>query len=540
LALAAFLSLSLPARDLWFPDEPDLAEIAREMDARADFVQLYWCDEPFNDYPPGYFWLSVASTRLIGDSSFALRAPTGLAAVLLLAAIGVWARKRIGERAAWWSVLVLGTSFAFAWQAVNMGLDMALALWIGLAIVCGDLAGDAATWPRRVLWLTGTVASMALAALTKGPLGVLLPSAVVGLHVLVSREWKRVPVVIACAVLASIPFLLWCRELSAQSGSDSLWHFLYRQNVERFTTGWRHVKPWYYYALVLWSELAPWSLCLPVAVHAGWKAARAGARGQALALCWFGVLFVFFSVAVSKRSVYLLPAHAGAALVIGAGLAQCEAAAVAGSMRRWSVALWPFAALYLLVGMALPFARARLLLEWPEATGFGWSYFLLSGVLLAGGLAVALALRKRAPANAARRLGIATGCVLLLVFGSVLPGLDASISSKPAARWIASELAPGGGNKLGFYRAKDALPRQSPALKFYGGLDVAVVNEPLEIDAYWQHHESGMILAELQDVPKLRALSSTPLVGLRELRLGGHTFQAMRRAPDSVEAPAPR
>jgi len=45
-------------RDLWAPDEPRYAQVAREIFEGGDFLVMHLCGELYPDKPPLLFWLS--------------------------------------------------------------------------------------------------------------------------------------------------------------------------------------------------------------------------------------------------------------------------------------------------------------------------------------------------------------------------------------------------------------------------------------------------------------------------------------------------
>ena len=58
LGAATFLP-SLPLRDLWNPDEPRYAEVAREMRVTGEWLVPHLNGEIYSEKPPLLFWLSA-------------------------------------------------------------------------------------------------------------------------------------------------------------------------------------------------------------------------------------------------------------------------------------------------------------------------------------------------------------------------------------------------------------------------------------------------------------------------------------------------
>ena len=70
--------------ELWYPDEPDIGEVAVAMYESGDWVAPRRMGVIWVDYPPLLYWVGVASSHLTGGvSAFSLRLPNALAAVAL-------------------------------------------------------------------------------------------------------------------------------------------------------------------------------------------------------------------------------------------------------------------------------------------------------------------------------------------------------------------------------------------------------------------------------------------------------------------------
>jgi 4-amino-4-deoxy-L-arabinose transferase-like glycosyltransferase len=177
------------------------------------------------------------------------------------------------------------------------------------------------------------VAYLALAAgaLLKGPVGVVLPAAVVFVLRLVEgemprpwrlRRWARlahelglwwgVPLVLVVA----LPWFVWA---NAATGGELFEVFFWYHNVARgLGGGGLRGHPWYQYVGFFAVYFLPWS---PLLLVAGWLTWRRrlwrGDPELRLGLVWFATVLVVLSCARFKRADYLLPAYPGAALFLG-------------------------------------------------------------------------------------------------------------------------------------------------------------------------------------------------------------------------------
>ena len=114
----------LGLRDLWYPDEPDIAEVCKAMFDSGDWISPRRVGVIWVDYPPMIYWAGALFSHLLGGmSEFALRLPNALAAigiVLLTCATGSrWFDARVGL----WAGFMLLTAQLFAYQAVSYRPD---------------------------------------------------------------------------------------------------------------------------------------------------------------------------------------------------------------------------------------------------------------------------------------------------------------------------------------------------------------------------------------------------------------------------------
>jgi len=80
--------------------------------------------------------------------------------------------------------------------------------------------------------------------------------------------------------------------------------------------------PWFY-APALLGGMAPWSLLLPAAVFGAWRArGHAGSEHRRFVAVWAAATIGFYSLADSKRPVYLLSAYPALALLLGDWIAR--------------------------------------------------------------------------------------------------------------------------------------------------------------------------------------------------------------------------
>lgn len=339
--LLVFLAIwfyALGARTLVPTDEGRYAEMAREMVATGDWVTPRLNAIKYFEKPPLQNWMNAITFELFGLGEWQARLWTGLCGLLGVFLAGYTGRRLYGPRVGFHAALVLGSSaFWMALAHINT-LDMGLAGMMTLAL-CGLLLGqhNGASARERRNWMLVCWAGMALAVLSKGLIGVVLPGAVLVLYTLFSRDWaiwKRLhPVAGVLLFLAiTVPWFV----LVSLKNPEFLRFFFIHEHFQRFTSKIHHrAGPWYYFIPILLLGIIPWLGVLAQSLWRGLREGIATAAGTAagfqpkkLLLVWSVFIFVFFSISGSKLPSYILPIFPALALLIACYLEQVPARTV--------------------------------------------------------------------------------------------------------------------------------------------------------------------------------------------------------------------
>jgi hypothetical protein len=334
-----------------------------------------------------------------------------------------------------------------------MGFAASQAAGLLLYLAADSHAGSARLW-RQV----AAFACFGIAILAKGPLGLLLPGLILTVWHASFREWRRLFLLAPLALVALCVALVWWWPLVDRLGADYVGHEFWAQNFDRFghTARGHGGKSPAFYLLNLPGDLGLWCVLLPAALTMAYK--QFADRRLRLLLLWFGISFIFLSLASTKRSVYLLPAYPALFVLLGAWLATQPRAAWLRALLRFAAVLFGAIAAVVVVGpyTALgknpAFAAIAAPLQWPlVAVGL----LLGAGALLAwkatqrdaeGGLNAGSALNNTEAGSdelprLLRGLGVSTGTFFLLFTLAqwlVLPVIDTVRDYRPAAAWLAS------------------------------------------------------------------------------------------------------
>lgn len=277
--------------------------------------------------PPMFHWAVAAFSAFVGGvNEYTSRLPSAVALIAMVVACYCFYARRRGAAVALLAALITMTNFEVHRAAGNCRVDMVLTLFIVLALLA------LFRWTEK--WLCGfpflATVFMGLAALTKGPVGILLPCMVTAVYLWL-RGWGFWAVVWRLVLVALVSCVLpVCWYVAAYGqGGDAFLYLVYEENVLRFIGKMpygSHENPWTYNVLTVVAGYAPYTL---LALLAGlfslrrfsWKGKFSLKGWNPLMRLWrmedtrlFSLLsivliFVFYCIPKSKRSVYLLPIY---------------------------------------------------------------------------------------------------------------------------------------------------------------------------------------------------------------------------------------
>lgn len=332
--LALWLLATTWMRPLLLPDEGRYSDVAREMLLGDGLVPLL-NGLPFFHKPPLMYWVDMAGMQLFGVNVFAVRMAPVLGAWVIGAGLYLDVRRRIGQRAAAITLAVVATCPFLFYGGQYANHDMLVAGMITLAVLCGQRAvDDPGRTDRR--WLAAAWAAMALGVLSKGLIGVVLPSMVLGPWLLAQGRWRQClsllhPVGPLVFLAIAAP---WFAAMQMRYPAF-LDYFFVDQHFRRFAkTGFNNPQPFYFYLGVMPLLTVPWIGW----IGSVWKLVRqpSGAatstamptspRFQPGFYVWWSLaVLIFFSLPQSKLVGYILPALAPLGGLLGVAASQGRA-----------------------------------------------------------------------------------------------------------------------------------------------------------------------------------------------------------------------
>ena len=494
--LAACVVLpGLGGHDLWNPDEPRYAQVAREMAASGDYLVPSFNDRLYTQKPPLMFWSMIACAALLGElDETAVRLPSALAAIgsaLLIYALG---RRLFDRRAAWIAAAIFLTNSKVLWQARIGQIDMLLTFLV-LCAVCCWIEGRL---DRRPAFSYLFFVFAGLATLAKGPVGLLPPllSILAFLALARDRQGLRDLRVGRGLLLWAGIVLAWLGPAIFLAGREYMAEMLVGQNLTRYVAPSGHHKPFWYFLSVLPVDFLPWSLFVPAAI-AGLRSLDGDRRRSAqMLLSWVVVTMIFFSLSPGKRTVYILTMYPGLALACGAGLAALEQAR--GRSRWWmaSPALG-LAVLLAIPALALTQQPAALRLDVPAlfAPHARTLAIAVGAMAAAAAAAFLLALASRRTVGPVATLAVGIAASGVAVFVLVLPRLDSELSLRPLAAQLARELPPD--HELAAFHEMEG------GLLFYGSGFARELRVEQELRSYLAGGPRAWLVVDPDDLDKL-------------------------------------
>ena len=303
------------------PDETFYAQTAKEMVQKGEWLTPILYGKPQFEKPILFYWLVEASYKVFGINEFAARFPSALFGFLGLVGIYLLGRLLFNNRTGILSAVVLATSVEYIALSVACVTDMVLFVFMlfgALLFFYGRSKG------KDYFYILSS-AAFALATLTKGPIGFVLPAFIIAVYLLITRDlsifrkWAALLVSSIVFLAIALPWYLIMYKLYAKDFIDAFFGF---HNVTRFFVSEHKTGSQFYYNIpVILGGLVPWTAFLPLGlwrIFTGTRNPEPGTRNSSLfILLWFFVIFIFFSISSTKLPTYIFPCFVSLALVIG-------------------------------------------------------------------------------------------------------------------------------------------------------------------------------------------------------------------------------
>jgi 4-amino-4-deoxy-L-arabinose transferase-like glycosyltransferase len=326
--LALIWFANLEYRTLIKPDEGRYAEIPREMVVSGDWITPRLNDLKYFEKPPLQYWATATAYTLFGEHQWTSRLWTGLTGFAGIVLVWFAGLRLFGREAAGYAALLLSSSLLYALMGHINTLDMGVTFFLTLSIVALLIAQQADHGSRN--WMLVAWAAIALAVLSKGLMGLILPGTALFTYAVAQRDFsvfKRMHWLAGLTVflLITAPWFY----LVMKANPEFFQKFFIYEHYTRFTTkDLGRYQPWYYFIPILLAGALPWTVLMFDAMLRTWRDSKLPKKifnPQRFLLIWAIFIYVFFSISGSKLPSYLLPMLPALALLMGKYIVEMRA-----------------------------------------------------------------------------------------------------------------------------------------------------------------------------------------------------------------------
>lgn len=451
---------TLDVRALWYSDEVRHAAVFTSMLSGGNIFKLELNGQLYPDKPSLYFWFLRGLYEIFQEEG--PRLYFGAAAISGL--LYLWAALLLGRLAGRFDgrsllaggiLLISGSYFMGVTHYARMDLLFSAFIMGSYTAFFMAFAKQKAPVPMVVAFTLG-----ALACLTKGPLGLILPLSSLILFALWTGKARRfftldffLGLIVAALIVGG-----WLAGLYTETSIAYIQdQIVGKQVLERAVDAFHHKAKWSYYLERLPIVLLPWVaiiLCLPfhrlfsknaLAILAASR--KPEREGQAFLWCIIISALIVLSAVSTKIIIYLLPVLPVMCLIAGRAVLQLSGkrAALFKLLLGLTLLVAGFAlfiaTLKIFGSFPLPEFIDKHIPAWqiPPSAGF----FISTGILCAAALFLVFGIPSSRPEGVLLTLGLMATALAYPLFGMAAPSLDAILSPKAQGQIIKEHIAEG-------------------------------------------------------------------------------------------------
>lgn len=318
--------------DFYTKGEPREAALAISMIEKGEWIIPSSYADEFAYKPPLSHWLIAGFSLVLTDGEvtpFTSRLPSTLAFIGLIGVCFMFFARRRPVLEAFVACLILITCFEIHRSAMTTRVDMVLTFFLVAGLIQMYLWNE----KRKISQLLSVWFLLSMATLSKGPVGILLPCLIFGVFLLLQKE-NFFRAALRCVIIGLpaliIPFIWYYAAYEIKG--DAFFDRVFYENVGRFIhmdsadidAGYElgHENPFWIYVIYLASGLLPSTLLLLLSLFfikyskpsIPLKLLLANAFNKLMSidkvllfsLSVFVISLVFYSIPISKRSVYIM------------------------------------------------------------------------------------------------------------------------------------------------------------------------------------------------------------------------------------------
>lgn len=326
--LGIFFSFEMGNRPFASPDEGRYVEIPREMVVTGDYVTPRLDGMKYFEKPPLFYWMQAASIKVAGINETSMRFWIVLFAILGCLSVFYVGAKCYSSNVGVMAAGILATSVLYYGLSHLIILDLVLSV-----LLCGSLWAfflafvkeNRSKIPKKYL-IIAMYALAALACLTKGLIGAILPGFVVFLWMLFTNNWRKLKEILYVpGILVFLAIFLPWHVLAAQRNHDFLYHYFVVEHFLRYTTKMHYrYQPAWFFIPIIFAGMIPWIGFSIASLKNLVKRSFEKNSENIFLACWIFGIFGFFSFSHSKLIPYILPIVPPLALLTAVFIDECN------------------------------------------------------------------------------------------------------------------------------------------------------------------------------------------------------------------------
>jgi 4-amino-4-deoxy-L-arabinose transferase-like glycosyltransferase len=317
------------------------AQIARNMLTSRDWVTARLDGVPYLEKAPLIYWMIAVSYEIFGVHDWAARLPLAIFVVLLC-----WVTYRFGR----WAFDEEAGLYAGIALATSAGLFLFTRILIPDAMLTLSITGAIWAWlsllePEEHLPLRWSVmlgACLGTGLLLKGLIAVVFPVLAGIAYMALTQQlfsiksWRRLTLGTASAVALAIavpwhvlavlrnpPYFAFSMHSAPGEYHGFFWFYFINEHLLRFLNL-RYPRDyntvprlWFWLLNLVW--IFPWSVYLVGIPKLAFSGASRAERTRLMALCWVGVVMLFFTFSTTQE-YYSMPIYPALALLVGSAI----------------------------------------------------------------------------------------------------------------------------------------------------------------------------------------------------------------------------
>ena len=312
IAVALFLSFvflyfyNLGINELWMPNEALTADGVREILKGASPFAPPYNGDPFLHKPPMTQWISTLGVLIFGLNEFGLRFLHGAFAVGTALITSLFAREFFSWKTSLLAGLIFLSSVQIYANARMSTPEIPFTFFITLSLYLWFLGYSR----KKDIFILLAFFVCSLAMLTKWLPGLLIPSAVAGLYILLRNPKEAFRKVYAGGVLLTLaPFGIWFLYMVINVGESFLQIFYYENFKKVYDV---QKDPFYLHFATIPVTFFPYSFLIYIASLWTIISRR---RELLLFTIWFLLILIVFSLVEMKLPTYIMPAFPAMAII---------------------------------------------------------------------------------------------------------------------------------------------------------------------------------------------------------------------------------